>query len=211
MNSRSHIQRITRVYWGLGFGSVIALMPTASLSLPTPDLPSPDPERAIRFVCSTSEETPATIAQTATGDIPIVYWNAEFGTDEQMKQEQCETVSQRFQTFYENGELNYLSTGFDSESKKTFVCVAELVVDNEGNEQPRCIGNLFALNSNSSSRASLQRVLRIRVPSDGPISETGGRTYIQWDKFLNGGYPPLTQRRDPLNLKPPLNEQPDDR
>ena len=200
MNSRSNIQRITRVVWGLGFGSVIALMPTASLSLPTNDLPTmADPEKDIRFVCSTSEETPATIAQTANGDIPIVYWNAEFGTDEQMKQEQCETVSQRFQTYYENGELNYISTGFNSESKKTFVCVAELVLDNEGKEQPRCIGNLFALNSNRSSRASLQRILRIRVPADGPISETGGRTYIQWDKFLNGEYPPLTQRRDRLN------------
>jgi len=175
-------------------------MPSVSVSLPLPDR-EVDPEMTLRFLCSNSEGTLTTIARTTDADIPIVHWNSESVSESEMNQQLCETVSQRFQTYYENDQLNYITTG--RENGETVACVAAEVNDS-------CSGILFALNTEINPRASLQRILRIRVPADGPISETGNRLYIKWDKFLNGEYPAIVQRRPRLITEPESNQPPDD-
>ena len=137
------------------------------------------------FFCGTSNGVPATIARTPRGEVPMILWNSstlEESGDTPLKR--CEEVSKRFQTYYNSGTLNYITT--ERRDGKLVACVAP-------KENEPCTDEpLFALNSNDTNpRATLQRIFRIRVASATPISETGSRLYISLDKYLNGEYPSL--------------------
>ncbi len=161
----------------------IALFQTLSATL-TLAQPEP-PVETTSFFCGTVEGIPATMARTPNGEMPMVIWDKNAIKDPEINaQQQCEEVSTRFQTYYDNGTLNYITSGIMN--GELVACVAP------GENEP-CSGMLFPLSGGSNPRGMLQRMFRIRVASAGPIAETTNRLYIRFDKYLNGEYPQLPQ------------------
>lgn len=156
----------------------IAFLSTSALS-------QPSAAEETTFFCGSSKGVLATIARTPGGEVPIIFWNSPtFSQSGNMPQNLCEEVSQKFQTYYNNGNLKYITT--ERRNGQLVACVAQ-------EENGSCSGEpLFSLSSNESNpRATLQRIFRIRVASAAPISETNSRLYINIDKYLKGEYPSL--------------------
>jgi hypothetical protein len=158
-------------------GFAIVLLSTTTISLPSV-------AEDITFFCGSSNGIPATVARTSRGEVPLILWNSStIGESSDTPEKHCEEVSTKFQTYYKNGALKYITT--EKKNGQLVACVAP-------KENEPCSGVLFPLNSNETDpRATLQRIFRIRVASAAPISETGPRIYISLDKFLNGEYPSL--------------------
>lgn len=137
------------------------------------------------FFCGTSNGVPATIAKTPRGEVPMILWNSsDIGNASDTQQKLCQEVSTKLQTYHSSGKLKYITTGMMDGQR--VACLAET-------EGGACSELLFPLKSaDENSRATLQRVFRIRVASAGPIDESGTRLYISLDKFLNGEYPSFT-------------------
>jgi hypothetical protein len=75
-------------------------------------LPSQAVTAATSFVCGKSEGTPATVARTKKGDVPIVVWSSEgFSKSGFTPQVRCQQVSARFQSLYRSGQLKYITAG----------------------------------------------------------------------------------------------------
>ena len=149
-----------------------------------------DPQEDITFVCQKINSIPTTIARTASKDITMFVWSSQdLGESQDSLQERCEQVSSKLQTYYDQGQFNYLTTGRDCpegrESCRTFVCAVEK--ENEG-----CRGRLLfpikLRDAYDTPGDSLQRIMRIRVVSDQPIDETHPSIYVNLEKYLNGSY-----------------------
>lgn len=152
--------------------------------LPTVIFPSVSYAQETTFFCGTEEGVPATIARTSQREVAMVLWSAEQLNQSDSSPEQlCQEVSQRFQTYYNQGKLNYITTG--RVNRQNVACVAQA-------EGGSCNGFLFALNPEIKPKVALQRMFRIRVPSDGPINETGTPLYINLERYFNGEYPSTT-------------------
>lgn len=164
--------------------------------LTTTNITQPSAAEEITFFCGTSNDTPATIARTSRGEVPVIVWNSSnVGSSSDTPQQRCEDVSQKFQTYYSNGTLKYITT--ERKNGQLVACVAP-------KENEPCTGVLFPLNSTEGSpKDTLQRIFRIRVASAAPISETRDRVYISLDKYLNGDYPNLAPKGDRTPPIPP--------
>lgn len=140
------------------------------------------------FFCGASDGIPATIARTSGGEVPVILWNSpDIGDSGDTPQKRCLDVSQKFQIYYDTGTLNYITTA--RRDGQVVACAAQ------GAGEP-CAEVLFPLKPDRTNpKSALQRILRIRVPADGPISETDPRVYISLDKYLNGQYPSLDLTR----------------
>ena len=74
--------------------------------------PSQAVTAATSFVCGKFEGTPATVARTKKGDVPIVIWSSEgFSKSGFTPQVRCQQVSARFQSLYRSGQLKYITAG----------------------------------------------------------------------------------------------------
>lgn len=114
----------------------------------------------------------------------ILWSSSTLGELGDTPQKRCEEVSNKFQTYYNTGKLKYITT--ERRKGQVVACVAQEENGPCGDEA------LFTLKSDETTpRASLQRIFRIRVASAAPINETGSRIYINLDKYLNGEYPSL--------------------
>ncbi|NEO96601.1 MAG: hypothetical protein F6K56_43435 [Moorea sp. SIO3G5] len=162
--------------------SAIAFLPTvitAQVSYAQPSYAQTSYPQDRTFFCSSSDGVPATIAKTSRGEVAMVLWNSsDLGESDSTPQELCEEVSEKFQTYYNTGELNYITTG--QRNQQTVACLAE------GDQEP-CQVTLFPINP-EKPRVRLQRIFRIRVPSSGPIYETDTLIYVDLEKYLNGEY-----------------------
>jgi len=75
------------------------------------------PNDGVSFYCGTisesetGETTPTTLAYVPQrkANIPIIAWKSNLGIWNPQKR--CDLVSEKFQTFYQDGRLNYLSDG----------------------------------------------------------------------------------------------------
>ncbi len=75
-------------------------------------MPSQAVTAATSFVCGKSKGTPATVARTKKGDVPIVIWSSEgFSKSGFTPQVRCQQVSARFQSLYRSGQLKYITAG----------------------------------------------------------------------------------------------------
>lgn len=90
-------------------------------------------------------------------------------------QKRCQEVSARFQQFFRNHKLNYLTTG--TMNKQPVVCVA----DREGGN---CTGLLFTLKRGSEPNEVLKSLLAIRFGASGPLNESASRVYINMTEYL---------------------------
>lgn len=130
-----------------------------------------------RFSCAQSGGAPATMAKTKRGYIPVIKWTSEyFGSSGWSPQARCQEVSDRFETYYQEGTLNFLTTG--RKNRQSVVCVAEY-------KGGPCSGLLFTLKPGSNPGRTLQQLLSVRVGASGPLNESTARVYIEMEEFLN--------------------------
>ncbi|MEG4811586.1 COP23 domain-containing protein [Microcoleus sp. F8-D3] len=129
------------------------------------------------FVCAISSGAPATIAQTNQGDVPVIRWTSDRFRDAGYSPERrCLEVSARFQQYFRNGKLNYLTTGIMNNQQ--VVCVA----DRDGGD---CTGLLFTLKRGSEPSQVLKNLLAVRVrASSVPLNESTSRVYIDMSEYL---------------------------
>jgi hypothetical protein len=84
-------------------------------------LPSQAVTATTSFVCGKVNGTPATVARTKTGDVPIVIWRSEeWSKSGFTPQVRCQQVSARFQSLYRSGRLKYITAG--SIGKTPVIC-----------------------------------------------------------------------------------------
>ncbi len=156
---------------------IVAIAFSANATLTLPSLAEADET----FFCGTSDGVPATLARTSEGIEPIILWNSPYlGESDSTPEELCEKVSQQFQTNDSNGQLNYITTG--RRNRKTMACIADI-------EGGACREFLFTLRADLKPRTALQRLLEIRIESDGSTTETGTPVYVSVERRLNNEYP----------------------
>jgi hypothetical protein len=134
---------------------------------------------SLTFACQVSEGVPTTIAQTPAATVPIVQWNSAAIALETNPQTDCEASAERFQAAFDEGLLSYITTG--RMSGQLVMCTADSL--NGG-----CQNRLLTLRPTPKPRLALQRVLQIPLPTDGPISDTDCRAYVELNRYLAGDY-----------------------
>ncbi len=156
---------------------VFALSATATIS-------QPSSAKATTFFCGTSKGAPVTVASTSRGDIPIIRWISNYfsGTNYN-PQRRCKEVSNKFQIYYDNGMLNYLTTG--RINRQPVVCVAKSLGSG-------CSEVLLTLEPKDNPNRVLQELLNLRVrAASAPITRGGPQVseqapvYVDLNEYLN--------------------------
>ncbi|MBF2028228.1 MAG: hypothetical protein IGS48_15925 [Oscillatoriales cyanobacterium C42_A2020_001] len=140
-----------------------------------PDGPSPcaQPEPIAKdyFFCGKSSHgTPTTYVNTPSGNIPLIRWVSHYFEHSGYTPDvRCRDVSQRFNTFYNQGILNFVTTGYVN--NLPVVCVAS---DRGG----PCTGVLFTLKSGQSATRTIQQLFDVRAGASGPLFESEERIFV---------------------------------
>lgn len=155
------------------------------------------------FVCGSSGGTPSTNAIKTDGkQVPVIRWTSNvFDSAGWSPERRCQEVSARFDQYFKEGRLTYLTTG--RVNGVPVICTAQ-------SRGGACDGLLYTLKPGQNATATLQNLLEIRVKARGPLNETSSRLYISLDELMNtaqanadGGA--NVQRQTP---KPSGNSQP---
>jgi hypothetical protein len=140
-------------------------------------LARPAQAQAVNFFCGSDGVNPVTYASTARGNVPIVRWRSNYFTGAGYTPERrCQEVSGRFQTYYNNGTLNYITTG---------IMNGQPVVCTSGTTGGGCAGLLFTLRPNDNASQVVQQLFDIRSGAAGPINQSGDRPYIDVQELLD--------------------------
>lgn len=145
------------------------------------------PEDRVSFYCGTiadretGELTPATLAYVPQrkANIPIVAWTTQLAAWSPEKR--CESVSKTFQTFHEDGRLNYLSQG---------VSAGYPIICAKLDTQEECSGGnqLFQVKAGSNPEdviAALKGTLAGETGEELIVqSSSGGQTNISMSELL---------------------------
>ena len=153
-------------------GLAIAFTTTAILN-------QPSNAQSTTFYCSTSNGVAATIARTPRGNLPVIRWNSDYFSGSGWSQHRrCQEVSTRFQMYYDNGTLKYITTG--QMNRQSVVCVAS----RKGGD---CTALLFTLKPGSNPSRTLSRLLNYRaLAAGGSLNESSGeRLYIDIKDLMN--------------------------
>lgn len=127
--------------------------------------------QSAKFVCGTSQGYPATVALTPRGSVPVVRWSSNyFGSSGFSPQQRCKIVSAKFQQYYQNGTLNYLTTGWAN--RQPVVCVA-------AHKGGPCSDVLFTLKPGSDPYTTLTRLMQVRVRASGPLNESASSAPVE--------------------------------
>jgi hypothetical protein len=163
-----------------------------------------------KFICGQSAGVPATLAKTSRGNVPVILWRSTLGDGVYTPAVRCAKVTERFQEYFANGTLKFLTTGIMN--KQPVVCVAQ-------HQGGPCNGLLFTLKPGSNPGQTLKNLMAVQVGSRGPLNESAARVYINMDEFLTTApvdanatlsvEPPETsQLPTPLNTLPQVNLSP---
>ena len=161
------------------------------LSLETKyDIVASNPQEGVTFSCSqvvdpaNGQTIPATVATIPQRQeaINLIFWKSEHFAAWQ-PQSRCETVSPKFQTFYQDGRLRYLTHG--TINGYPVICA---VVD----EGETCNGDnqLFQVKPNEDPQLVLRQLMDVveGKVDEGVIyqsTENPDRVYISVDEFLD--------------------------
>jgi hypothetical protein len=153
-------------------GLAIALVASAMLN-------QPSNAQSKTFYCGMSKGIVATMARTPRGNLPVIRWDsAYFSGSGWNQQRRCQEVSLRFQRYYDNGTLKYITTG--QINKQSVVCVAS----HKGGD---CTGLLFTIKPGNTPDRTLAKLLNYRTlaAGDSPNESAGQRLYIDINEFIN--------------------------
>ncbi len=125
---------------------------------------------------------PVTFARTPIGAIPIINWVSDyFGDSGYTPERRCQEVSGRFQSAYNQGTLNYITTGY--KNGQPVVCTSS------SNGGP-CSMVLFTLKPGSDASRTVQQLFDIRNLAAGPLYESeDDKIYLDMNAFLEGSSP----------------------
>ncbi len=145
-----------------------------------------------KFYCGQSKNAPTTMAKTSRGPVPVIRWVSTLG-ENYTPQSRCQIVSDKFQTFYNDGTLNYLTTGVMNQ--QNVICAAKV-------QGGPCTGVLFTLKPNSNPDQTLKRLLSIRDRTTNMVlNETAEKVYINLQDFLETA-PIEPNQSSPKNIEP---------
>jgi Circadian oscillating protein COP23 len=158
------------------------LMGSASAAEQKAPAPSPASSSA-RFFCGQSRVSaatktiPTTFAQTKRGNVPVIRWQSTFFSSSNLytPQKRCEEVSRRFQKYYSEGTLAYLTAG--QMNAQNVICVSE-------EYGGPCQGLLLTLEPKDNPQTVLKDLLSARNRAGGPLTRSTGSLYVDMDNFL---------------------------
>ena len=103
-----------------------------------------------KFACDESQLS--TSIKSSRGELPMIHWNARSFVSTQTPLTRCREVTARFNRFYNNGTLKYMSTG--TINNYPVICVT-------GYEGGDCLpeGLLITLKQGSDIDITLKRIL----------------------------------------------------
>jgi hypothetical protein len=136
-----------------------------------------------RFFCAgslnaqTGTSIPTTFARTKRGAVPVIRWQSTFfgKYKDYTPLKRCEEVSRRFQTYYDNGTLSYLTAG--EMNSQNVICVS----DEYGGP---CQGLLLTLEPKDNPQEVLRALLSARSRAGGPVTRSTGSLYVDMNEFL---------------------------
>jgi hypothetical protein len=156
----------------LGLSLMMAIVPALNFHL-HPALAqkkSELPTEPVFHCLNNSQGTPTTFVWVPElkGNIALITWQSEFFAPREELPERCQTVTNKFQKAYQQGQLEYLTTG--KVNKYNVVCgVKKRGDDCNGDNQ------LFTLNPAKDPAETLQRLINIMKGKDpNDILEGGG-------------------------------------
>lgn len=123
------------------------------------------------FVCGGDDYgSPTTYVESGGQSLPLIHWVSEYfsgsGYDPLTR---CEQVTERFNRFYEDGRLNFITTGFVN--RQPVVCVSGYIGG-------PCTDVLFTLKPGEDAAQAIQQLFDVRVGQSGPLYESGSRVYF---------------------------------
>lgn len=130
------------------------------------------------FICGSDDYGwPTTYVKSPGQSMPLIHWVSEYfsgsGYDPLTR---CEQVTERFNRFYEEGRLNFITTGFVN--RQPVVCVSGYIGG-------PCTDVLFTLKPGQDAAQAVQQLFDVRVGLDGPLYESGSRVYFDLNDRLN--------------------------
>jgi Circadian oscillating protein COP23 len=139
-------------------------------------LPSHAQQADAKFYCGNYQNAPTTMARTARGSVPVIHWKSSAFGENFPPQVRCETVSRRFQEYYGNGTLNFLTTGVINQ--QPIICAVQF-------KGGPC-GLLFTLRKGSDPDSTLRHLLNVRDRTTNTVlNESVASTFIDMNEFLN--------------------------
>lgn len=128
-----------------------------------------------KFYCGNSGGVPATMAVNSRGSFPVIRYLTILDDGKYTPQVRCDIISKRFQEFYDQGTLNFLTTGI--KNNLPVVCVAQT-------KGGACQDLLFTLKPGANPGLTLKRLMDVKSRAAGPLNESSERVYIDMNDFL---------------------------
>lgn len=136
-----------------------------------------------RFSCGqsqisgTAQKVPTTFARTKRGNIPVIRWQSTHfsKSSSYTPLKRCEEVSRRFQKYYSEGALAYLTAG--QMNAQNVICVS----DEYGGA---CQGLLLTLEPKDNPQEVLKDLLNARNRAGGPLTRSSSSLYVDMTNFL---------------------------
>jgi Circadian oscillating protein COP23 len=123
-----------------------------------------------KFYCNQSGTIPKIFTRTPRGNLLIMNLRSQsFSSSGWNPKRRCEEISRRFQAYYDNGILKYITTG--TMNGYPVVCITDRPNGN-------CTGLLFTLKRGSNAKKTLAMLLNQR-------GLAGGKSVYQGDKSLS--------------------------
>ena len=130
------------------------------------------------FYCDQGKNgIPTTFVKTPQGTYPVIRWVSNyFLSAGYSPMTRCRQVSNKFQLFYDDGRLDYITTGIVN--RQPVVCVS-------GQKGGPCQGVLFTLKPYQNASETIQKLFDIRVSATtGPLYESSSRFYLNFNDYL---------------------------
>ncbi len=134
--------------------------------------------RTNKFYCDQGKNgIPTTFVKTPQGTYPVIRWVSNyFLSAGYSPMTRCRQVSDKFQLFYDDGRLDYITTGIVN--RQPVICVS-------GKKGGPCQGVLFTLKPQQRASETIQKLFDIRVgASTGPLYESSSRFYLNFNDYL---------------------------
>ena len=134
--------------------------------------------RPNQFYCDQGKNgIPTTFVKTPQGTYPVIRWVSDyFLSAGYSPMTRCRQVSNKFQLFYDDGRLDYITTGIVN--SQPVVCVS-------GQKGGPCQGVLFTLKPYQNASETIQKLFDIRVgAATGPLYESSSRFYLNFNDYL---------------------------